>query len=137
MEQIFTTIKKETHTLKLPTSLCLSGYGCSVFKINGKIKKDQNTEDEEFYLCSNFSKEIIVGEILLPVLTEIPWSRSPIEENEIVIDEQFDKVTWIPVTRDHVEEIKLYICNSQGNIPSFESVKLMCKLVFIPHVDSL
>lgn len=124
----------ETHKLKLPKKLFLKGYVCGVFEIKATIEPHQNLGN--LFLCSNFSKEIIVNELCLPVLREINWF-SDNTRNRATCNEKFDKILWHSLDRDEIEEIQIYICNEKGQIPSFDSVQLSCMLVFIPSLGKL
>lgn len=124
----------ESQTFKLPKTLYLQGYGCAVMNIKAIFEPHHGWGD--LFLCSNFTKECFVDDITLPVLRHISWKPDN-ETNRAVCDETFDKMLWLPLVRDKVEEVSLFICNRQGHIPSFQNLQLSCTLLFIPRLDSL
>ena len=134
MEAIFLEMSCETQSFKLPKILRLGGYGCAVLEMKASIEPHLNLAD--LFLCSNFTKELILGDVCVPVLRQIPLSPD-ISLNRAICNEKFKKMVWIPVTRDNVDEVQLYICNRQGVVPSFQSLHLSCTLLFIPHIELL
>lgn len=132
METILLHMTQETHKLRLPKKLYVKSFVCGVFELKCTIEPHQNLGD--LFLCSNFTREIIVDDICLPVLREINW-HSNTSTNRAVCNEKFSKILWHSLERDEMEEIQLYISNKHGQIPSFQSLQLSCLLVFIPQID--
>ena len=125
VETFYLKMTNETASIQFQEEIDLDGFTCGVIEMKGKITP--TVEEEHIFLCANFIKESIFPEGKIPVLRRIPC-----DENG-VIDTKFDKILWLPINREKISEIKLYISDSLGNVPSFENVTLNCTLVCIPE----
>ena len=124
-ETFYLKMSKETASFQFPEEILLGGFTCGVFEMKGEITPVVN--GEHFFLCGNFIKESIFPEGKIPVLRRIPWN------DKGMINIKFKKILWLPINREKISEMKLYICDSLGNVPSFNNVSLSCTLVCIPQ----
>lgn len=128
-EVLYLKLKAETQSFILPRVLCLDGYQCSLLELKGQISPWIKGED--LYVCANFIQESIIENKTLPILRQIIFEGSETEKFK-TIDIKFDSLVWRDVTRKKIDEIKLYLCDSQGTIPSFDNVTLACTLLCVP-----
>lgn len=125
--------------ISLPKSVNLENYVISVLDMKGTytLSLDENTT-KQLFLCCDFVTDSIVDDYLLPVLRRIPnnVSRKVDNEGNVVIsnriNEDFGKMLWIGSSRSDVGEVRLYITDRSGRVPSFAKCRLNCTLICIP-----
>lgn len=130
MEAMYLSITSSDEVVFLPSSLNLENYGCGVLDVVGSFEPYSG---KPLFLCCDFIRPSIVGDQILPVLRRIPFSRGKKAEKTVgKMYGSFQKMLWFPVSRPEVGEVRLYIMDKRGDIPSFDRFNLSCTLVCIP-----
>lgn len=121
--------------LTAPNGLCLhqlaqtlnvQGYAVSVLNISGHLR-GWNPNKEALYLCTDICKESFVDGSMLPVLHSLTT-----DFNGSGSIANISNPVWMKTNREFVNIIRLYICNQDGIIKSFQESLLKCTLVLIP-----
>lgn len=109
----------------LAETLEIEGYGCALFDIHGQLKDASPTKP--YYLCSDISNDVFVGNTKLPVLRQLKLNGKGFVTNSI------EKPIWIEVTRRSISKLRLYLCDEIGNVFSFKGRGLYCTLLLVPN----
>ena len=116
-------------TITLPQRLEIENYGCGLIEISGQLEptNDKLTPKDNFFLCGDFVQESFIGQIKLPIIRRIKFSKS------WEVNTYFKKIIWVRVEREPISRINLYITDESGNRLSFQGEGLMCTLLLIPN----
>lgn len=128
---LYLKLKTETQAFPLPQTLATEGFKCAVLELKGTISPWKKEND--LFLCGNFLSESIIQGKSLPILRRIYFEDKNLH-NFQNINVKFEKLLWVDVSRKKIDEVKLYLCDDEGRIPSFTEVALSCTLVCIPHL---
>lgn len=112
--------------ITLAETLEIEGYGVGVIDIFGKVSLPSKYRNKPLFLCSNITQDTYVGNKKLPVLKMLKTNQSGIINNNIY------KLIWLRVTRRSISNLRLYICDINGEIVSLGSKTLYCTLLFVP-----
>ncbi len=129
MNAIYATMTSANQFLALPVQINVGNTGCALFEAVGSVSPPIN---DPLFICVDFIESSMVGDLMLPILRRITLEVQD-DGKSAVIDELFNKMLWLPINRSPITEIRVYICDEQGNIPSFKSCHLSCTLVCIPE----
>ena len=121
------------HQMSLPTTLEVKNYGCAVAEIHGKCFP---YPDVPLFLCVDFVEESTVGEKMIPVLRRLNIKQNP-KSLDGIINKVFHKMLWLPINRNPLHELRIYISDDKGNIRSFDRCHLSCTLVCIPDTSKI
>lgn len=127
MEVVYTRMNSSETTINLPRHIYLENMGCALFEMKGQIKPSTDS----LFLCADFIQESSVGSHILTVLR-----RLDVDE-EGFINKAYDRLLYLPCNGKYISDIKLFITDEQGHIPSFNNCHLDCTLLFIDNVHSL
>lgn len=123
------------------SKLFLEGYVCAVTEMKGEFVINDPSPDysNEWFLCCDFVHESIVNQGTLPALHRIPCKRKTnAAQNRLDgtvlerVNAEFVTNLWIACNRNEVNEVRLYIADANGEVPSFERCDLRCSLICIP-----
>ncbi len=134
MNVIYVDMDSSSQSIALPVTLSMEGHGCALFEIRGRVKPYTSVP---LYMCVDFIDNSVIGPKLLPILRRVRLKR--IKGNarqEATIEHVFSKMLWLPVNRSPLEEIRVYLSDANGQVPSFDQCHLTCTLVNIPRVRS-
>ena len=123
MNALYLTTKGDT-TIYLPSTLEVEGYGCGVFELFGRT---HYPNDDPLFLCSDICEESIVNNFKLPVLHRL--TRDP----NGLVNMKINNIIWLRIIRPTITTIRLYLCNSKGEVVSLANQELHCTLLTIPH----
>ena len=107
----------------------VKGYGCSLVELYGHVS-DPNKYEKMYYLCCDIVDECHVQHTLLPALRQFRV------DNSGMIRSTLTNLIWRPVRRRGIDSIRLYICDMNGKIISFDGTGLYCTLVIDQHCHS-
>ncbi len=112
-------------TIPLAETLEIEKYGCAVIDLYGKV--DKKFAGQTLYLCADFVQDVFVESIKLRALRHFV-----VKSNSFVSEEIYNPI-WLPITRRPISCVRLYICDSQGEIQSVGSRGLRCTLLLVPN----
>lgn len=112
----------------LAETLEVEGFGCGVIDVQGKLQIDKKS-GESLFLCCDFCEDSLVNNNRLPILRQLDQNRNGVMVKDI------NHVIWLKVIRTSIKKVRLYICNSSGEIIPFKSGSLQCTLIFVEHKD--
>lgn len=146
METTYQKMKLAHKSTQLARHICLPDMGCALFEIKGKIKPIPPS-DLDLFLCTDFVQESSVDNFdentkeitsrTLTILRRLDFQPLTSHPNYAEINENYQKLLWLPCFKKYLSEIKLFISDEKGNIPSFEFCELTCTLLFIANVHSI
>lgn len=113
-------------TITLAETLEIEGYGVGIVDIFGKVSLPAKYRNKPLFLCSNITQDTYVLNKKLPVLRMLKTNQSGIINNNLY------KIIWLTVTRRSIANLRLYICDINGEIISLGQKTLYCTLLFIP-----
>lgn len=134
METTAQTLYSSQKTINLPRHIYLEDMGCALLEITGHVKPLPPSHTPLF-LCSDFIQESSVNNNTLPIIRRLQFEEN--KQGIGVINKNFEKLVWYPCTSKYLSEIKLFISDVHGAIPTFESCQLDCTLLFIDRVSRL
>jgi hypothetical protein len=116
-------------TITLAQRLDIENYGCGLIEVSGQLEPTNSTLSarDNFFLCSDFVQESFIGQIKLPIIRKIKFSRN------WEVNTYFKKIIWLKVEREPISRINLYLTDELGNRVSFKGEGLMCTLLLIPN----
>ncbi len=123
MEILYLNTTGNTRTT-LAEPLDMDHYQCTVVEMSGKTST--RNVPKEMYLCSDIVGDVFVHDMKLPMLRRIRINSQGKVMNVIHIP------IWIPIRRQTLSKIRLYICNEEGNILSFSQKGLSYTLLLKP-----
>lgn len=120
-----------------PIQYDFSGYWVAMSTLEGDVRlEDESLQPKKskypkspLYLCCDICEESYMAGIgsklplKLPILMELP---SVIGNMDVYISE----FLWYKVTNPYMSDIKLYIVDETGQIPSFKKCDVRCSLLF-------
>jgi hypothetical protein len=113
--------------------LYLKDYVCAVTEIKGEFQVEEpQLYTNEWFLCCDFVHESIVDRGTLPVLHRIPC-KLLVKNNIQRVNTEFSINLWVGCNRDDINEVRLYITDKNGTVPSFINCTLKCSLICIPR----
>jgi hypothetical protein len=139
--------------ISLPSPLQLEGKGVALVDVNGWVPRlaPAINENRTYYLCCDFIQPSLLQledgrAAYFPILRRITFSKKkriqprPSKPNEQVspiyvstIDVAYTKLLFHPVSRNEVQNFRLYLIDDMGRIPSFGTSNLKCTLVCIEY----
>ncbi len=123
-----------SQSIALPVTLFMEGKGCALFELRGRVAPFTSVP---LYMCIDSIENSVIGPKLLPILRRVRLKRIKGNARQAVtIEHVFSKMLWLPVNRSPVEEIRVYLSDANGQVPSFDECHLTCTLVCIPRVRS-
>lgn len=87
---------------------CIGEWECSLVDCNYISKKD------ELYLFCDICSDSFIHNNYLPLLR--------------IISGEIRNLFYLPITREHISRIRVYIRNEKGEVPSFSSENFRCTL---------
>ncbi len=124
MQLLHFDINKDT-TFHLQETLEIERYRCGVVKLHGELISN-TPKRQTLYLCSDLCQDSHVNESKMRALRQFVLFGNG------QVDPQIDLPIWLPVVRRSITSIRMYICDTQGEILSFQGEGLHCTLVLIP-----
>ena len=86
--------------------------------------------NDALYLCADYVQPSILGDKLIPVLRKLKIKKNPNNSQESLVNQEAKEMLWLPTERSHIDEFLVYIMDSKGEIPTLETCKLNCSLLF-------
>ena len=83
--------------------------------------------NDALYLCADYVQPSILGDKLIPVLRKL---KNPNNSQASLVSQEAKEMLWLPTVRSHIDEFWVYIMDSKGEIPTLETCKLNCSLLF-------
>ena len=158
METLYVAWEKTCDVnITLPSPMFVGGMGVAVMDVKGYfVPRDQN---ETYFLCCDFAKSSYMqptplleqkdegtesyngyqGEMKrMPILRRLRYKMfSEKKKGDVVkvyggrFDESYGKPLFYNVTRDVLDDFRMYITDSRGVVPSFDDFQLCCTLLFV------
>ena len=133
---MYLNMNRVDSTVELPISIHLKDKAVALVDVSGDFFP-QNTK-RNFYLCCDFIEpSILQGSTstnVYPILRMVHSERGE-DKNKLKIDkirETYGKLIYVGCNRDEVSNIRLYLIDDDGNLPSFDNCQLKCSLLLIP-----
>lgn len=138
-----TTGNTVNHVFAIPQDF--TAYSCTVIQVSGDVvleklgktrSKQQQPGYSPLYLCCDICEHSFLGgldseiPLKLPILLELPPLEGFVGNRDLFMN----RLLWVGVNNNRVNDIRLYIVDEFGNIPSFETCKLRCTLLFTKTV---
>ena len=118
--------------VELPITLNLRDKGVALVEANVNLFPPK--PGKRYYLCCDFVEtSILQGTNSINVYPILRMIRSNQGANMDTIRENFQKLIYINCNRADVSNVRLYLIDEDGNLPSFDRCELKCTLLFIPH----
>ena len=123
MLDIYPNNKPTNFTVELPQTLYLDGnWECAICELKYIPIREYNTL-RFFYLCSDICEQSIAGKKIVPILRQCVCYK----DSEI-IDERFEHLFYLPVTRDQIRHLTIYLRDEFLNVIPNEIKTLRCTL---------
>ena len=124
MNAIYVDMDSSNHWQVLPKSLHVCHMECGLLEITARIFP---APKGLLYLCADFVESSVAGDSEMPILRRIKFSQ--MKDGSGACKKMFDPVLWVPIVRDRLDEIRLYITDKDGDITPFDKCTLNCTLV--------
>lgn len=155
MDTLYLTIDSPDEIISLPSVLDVCNRRVAVVDVKGDFQPRRKSET--YYLCCDFVQESYLqpppGQPVDFQLQHHPILRrlsfKPTKRDVTAADgktskvysgrfnETITKVILLPVTRTALDNFRLYIINSKGEVPSFGDFQLTCTLLLSSSAQSL
>lgn len=133
MEVVYVKMESTRHKMTLPVELNTENMSVALFEITGRVRP---YTPRQIFLCADFIHYSAISSLKqMPVIRKIRLNRFAKDEDVGRINQNYDKMLWLPVNRSPLTEIELYICNEDGQLAPFETCLANCTLVFVPKKD--
>ena len=86
--------------------------------------------NDVLYLCADYVQPSILGDKLIPVLRKLKIKKNPNNSQVCLVNQEAKEILGLPTERSHIDEFWVYIMDSKGEIPTLETCKLNCSLLF-------
>jgi len=107
----------------LAEAISSNGQCAAVVEISGKINRKQDSLLRPLYLCCDFVENANLHTRKLPILKQFTTNRQG------YVNSSVGHVIWMKVTRSRLSQVRLYICDDDGETVSFTGRGIYCTLV--------
>lgn len=121
---LYFSMSSADETFQLAKTVNTENYLCGIVKLSGKIPKNVIT-GQRLFLCSDICQDSYVNQTKFPALFEIKTKPNGSVNTDIY------NISWLHILRPSTTSIRLYICNEEGAIVSFEGGSLNSSLLFV------
>lgn len=122
----------DDYTPMFEVSRDVSDMMCGLFNVHGRIEvKTPDVDTRRLFLCTDLcaSTSFVSGKTKLPILRQL------VVDADGSVSMNIHNILWLDTTNKILRNIRMYICDGEGNIPSFKVCTLDCTVLVFPKTD--
>ena len=137
MPCLYLNMNSADSNIELPVPLKLNTSGVAIVDISGEYFP--RSPGKVYYLCCDFVEPSVLqgkkNSNVFPILRMLNFKAGKNKNEDYVdkIKENYAKLIFTGCNRDEVQDLRLYLIDEDGNLPSFEDCQLKCTLLIIPR----
>lgn len=129
----FSVKSSDDYTPMFEVSRDMSNMMCGLFNVHGTLQLQDTSTDvsintKKLFLCTDLceSSSFVSGKTKLPILRQL------VVDADGKVSMNIHNVLWLDTTNKILRNIRTYICDEEGNIPSFKLCSLDCTVLVFP-----